>query len=63
MKLFVGHGAAFRHAAYDLGLLAFDDLARLSMYHAEPIVFRAEGGQWQRIEGGWKVRTREAAPD
>lgn len=63
LKLFVGHGAAFRHAAYDLGLLAFDDLARLSMYHAEPIVFRAEGGQWQRIEGGWKVRTREAAPD
>ena len=39
VKVFVGHGAAMRHAAYSLGVLRFEDIARLSMYHAEPVYF------------------------
>ncbi|MEW8430739.1 MAG: histidine phosphatase family protein, partial [gamma proteobacterium symbiont of Ctena orbiculata] len=37
VKLFVGHGAAFRHAAYHLGVLAFEQIAALSMYHCRPV--------------------------
>ena len=37
IKLFVGHGAAFRHAACVLGAMPYEDIARLSMYHARPV--------------------------
>ncbi len=59
LKLFVGHGAAFRHAAHHLGVLAFDDIERLSMYHAQPVLleYRPEG-PWQHVGGEWKVRRR-----
>jgi len=63
LKLFVGHGAAFRHAAYHLNALAIADLARLSMYHAEPVVFRVHDGAWTRIAGSWKTRSEDQAPD
>lgn len=57
LKLFVGHGAAFRHAAHHLGILGFEEIARLSMYHAKPIVFEVfENGQWQHVAGHWKQR-------
>ncbi len=57
VKLFVGHGASFRHAAYQLGIISFDDIARLSMYHAQPLYFEYfEDGHWQHIAGDWKVR-------
>ncbi|RED45805.1 histidine phosphatase family protein [Aestuariispira insulae] len=57
MTVFVGHGAAFRHAAYHLGVLAFEDIARLSMYHAKPVAL-ADGGDapWHHIAGEWKIR-------
>ena len=57
LKLFVGHGAAFRHAAYRLGVLRFEDIARLSMYHARPVYLEllTDGG-WQQVAGDWKVR-------
>ncbi|MFM9270754.1 histidine phosphatase family protein [Halomonas elongata] len=56
-KLFVGHGAAFRHAAYRLGVLAFDDIARLSMYHAASVYLeRFPDGRWRHIGGHWKRR-------
>jgi 2,3-bisphosphoglycerate-dependent phosphoglycerate mutase len=57
IKLFVGHGAAFRHAAWQLGVLAFDDIAKLSMYHARPVLleYQADGG-WRHLAGDWKQR-------
>ena len=38
VKLFVGHGAAFRHAAFHLGILEFEQLAQFSMFHARPVL-------------------------
>lgn len=59
LKLFVGHGAAFRHAAHRLGVLAFEDIARLSMHHAGPVYLeRLPDGRWRHIGGRWKVRGR-----
>lgn len=58
LKLFFGHGAAFRHAAYHLGVLSFDSIAQLSMYHAEPIFLELlADGSWQHIAGEWKQRS------
>lgn len=61
LKLFVGHGAAFRHAAYHMGVLSFEQIALLSMYHAQPVFleYRAEHG-WHHIGGEWKVRARHS---
>jgi 2,3-bisphosphoglycerate-dependent phosphoglycerate mutase len=57
LKLFVGHGAAFRHAAYRLGVLRFEDIARLSMYHASPVYLEFRGdGSWHQVAGEWKPR-------
>jgi len=56
--LFVGHGAAFRHAAHVLGALAFDDIAKLSMHHATPVALEIlTEGSWKHTAGAWKVRT------
>jgi 2,3-bisphosphoglycerate-dependent phosphoglycerate mutase len=49
LKLCVGHGAAFRHAAYKMDVLALDQLPLLSMHHAQPIVFRCS---WAAPEPG-----------
>ncbi len=57
VKLFVGHGAAFRHAALRLGVLQFEQIAQLSMYHARPIfVEYLPDGSWRHGRGEWKVR-------
>ncbi|MES9904951.1 MAG: histidine phosphatase family protein [Sedimenticola sp.] len=57
LKLFVGHGAAFRHAAYHIGVLRFEQIAQLSMYHARPILLEyLPNGQWRHIGGEWKIR-------
>ena len=57
MQLFVGHGAAFRHAAYHLGALAFEQIAKLSMFHATPVALQFMPDQpWQHVAGDWKVR-------
>ena len=57
IKLFVGHGAAFRHAAYHLGVLEFGQIRQLSMYHCQPVMIEyLPGGQWRHVEGEWKVR-------
>lgn len=65
LKVFVGHGAAFRHAACCLGLMSFDDIARHSMYHARPLFFQVfqeeEQLRWQPVEGQWKVRGERSA--
>jgi broad specificity phosphatase PhoE len=57
IKLFVGHGAAFRHAACVLGAMPFEDIARLSMYHARPVYLEvSDSGDWRHIGGEWKIR-------
>ena len=57
LKLFVGHGAAFRHAAYHLGILAFEQIAALSMYHARPVFLELQpDGRWRQTAGEWKQR-------
>jgi 2,3-bisphosphoglycerate-dependent phosphoglycerate mutase len=57
LKLFVGHGAAFRHAAYHLGVLKFEQIAQLSMYHATPVFLQYIPNEgWRHIGGEWKVR-------
>lgn len=57
MQLFIGHGAAFRHAAFHLGVLRFDQIAKLSMYHASPVAMAVCKEQsWTHVAGDWKVR-------
>ncbi len=61
LKLFVGHGAAFRHAAYQLGILKFEQIAQLSMYHGQPVfIERLKDGSWTHIAGQWKVRVKKS---
>lgn len=62
IKLFVGHGGAFRHAALHMGILKADDIPRLSMHHARPVFLQFEaGGKWRHIGGEWKIRGRKEA--
>lgn len=57
LKLFVGHGASFRHAAWQLGVLAFEQVAQLSMYHGSPVLLEyRDDGSWSHIAGDWKQR-------
>lgn len=61
LKLFVGHGAAFRHAAYHLGILQFEQIAELSMYHGQPVFIELlDDGTWVHIAGQWKVREKKS---
>jgi len=61
LKLFIGHGAAFRHAAYHMGVLSFDQIAQLSMYHAQPVFLEyLAGHRWQHVGGEWKVRAKHS---
>jgi len=57
LKLFVGHGAAFRHAAYHLNVLSLEQIPKLSMYHASPVFLEyMPNDQWSHVAGEWKVR-------
>jgi len=57
VKVFVGHGAAFRHAACHLGVLVSAQIAALSMYHVQPIYLeRLPDGRWRQLAGEWKQR-------
>ncbi len=59
LKLFIGHGAAFRHAAHHLGVLEFEQIAKLSMYHCEPVYLELmPDNGWRHIAGDWKVRKK-----
>jgi 2,3-bisphosphoglycerate-dependent phosphoglycerate mutase len=61
LKLFVGHGAAFRHAAYHMRVLSFEQIAQLSMYHAQPVFLEyLADNRWQHVGGEWKVRARHS---
>lgn len=60
MKLFVGHGAAFRHAAYHLGILELTQVSKLSMYHAQPVVLEYQASKgWFHVDGEWKPRPNQ----
>ena len=62
VKLLVGHGAAFRHAAYVLNVIDLQQVADLSMHHAQPVYLEyLEDGSWQHIAGEWKLRSRYGA--
>lgn len=62
ITLFIGHGASFRHAACELGILEFEQIAALSMFHAQPLYFEvSDDGSWHHIAGEWKVRTQNTA--
>lgn len=65
LKLFVGHGAAIRNAAVELGMLAEDELPRLSMHHARAVLcaYDAADGSFRHVAGEWKLRERNAAHD
>lgn len=63
LKVFVGHGGAFRHAAALLGLLDLAEVRRLSMHHAQPLLLeRGEDGRYTLLDGAWKVRSRKPSP-
>mgnify|MGYP000166839231 CR=1 FL=1 len=63
VKAFVGHGAAFRHAAHHLGVLSFEDIARLSMHHARPVFLEiSPSGEWRHVSGAWKIRGKGDTP-
>ncbi len=58
VKIFTGHGAAFRHAACHLGVLDFGQIRQLSMYHCQPVMIEyLSTGQWRHAAGEWKVRS------
>jgi 2,3-bisphosphoglycerate-dependent phosphoglycerate mutase len=62
VKLFVGHGGAFRFAAVRLGVLAEAEAVGLSMHHCSPLYLeRLRDGAWVHRAGSWKRRT--SAPD
>jgi broad specificity phosphatase PhoE len=61
VKVFVGHGAAYRHAAYHLGVLEFGQLTQLSMFHCQPVMIEClPDGNWRHVEGDWKVRAPQS---
>ena len=58
--VFVGHGAAFRYAAFHLGALELDRVAALSMHHGRPVFLQSGAdGRWRHVAGDWKLRARE----
>lgn len=63
LKVFVGHGAALRHAAFHLGVLTEPQIPRLSMFHARPVYLEKTADGWQHIAGDWKQRGGESYSD
>lgn len=64
VKVFVGHGAAFRHAAIHLGALSLQDMPKLSMHHARPVCLATgETASWSTEAGEWKQRERRPATE
>ena len=60
LKLIVGHGAAIRHAAVQLGILRAADVRSVSMHHAVPVFISPDSGRWDLIAGNWKPRVNES---
>lgn len=59
LYLVVGHGASIRHAAYQLGILGFSEIAKYSMHHAQPVIFSFDSdGRFEHVGGEWKLRRK-----
>lgn len=62
LKIIVGHGASFRHAAYRLGIIDFEEIVQYSMYHATPLFFEftkeknQQDWSFVKVHGDWKIR-------
>jgi len=57
--VFVGHGAAFRYAAFHLGALELERVAALSMHHGRPLLLESGAdGRWRHVAGDWKLRAK-----
>jgi len=57
LHVVVGHGAAFRHAACQLGVLLFGRIGDISMYYDQPVFLRLdENKKWHIAGGQWKPR-------
>ncbi|TDO98951.1 histidine phosphatase family protein [Marinomonas balearica] len=64
IKLFVGHGASIRHAAFHLNVINFCDIKRLSMYYGHPVVFEfVKDKHSTKLFGDWKKRQIQEVPD
>ena len=62
VKVYVGHGAAFRHAACQLGVLELSQVRQLSMHHCLPLLLEhLPDGNWLHIGGEWKVRPEHSS--
>ncbi|UTF59902.1 histidine phosphatase family protein [Gilvimarinus sp. DA14] len=57
LTVIVGHGAALRHGASNLGILSESDVANLSMHHAQPVIIACTEAGWVHLAGQWKPRT------
>lgn len=58
LKLFVGHGGCYRHAAVHLGALTIEEVSGLSMHYGGFVLLEeCEQASWQKIGGEWKVRS------
>lgn len=56
LKIFVGHGGAFRNAACELGVLTVQDVERYSMYCGQAVTLVRNIQGWQHFAGDWKPR-------
>lgn len=56
IKIFVGHGGAFRHAAHHFGVLSLARVAEVSMYCGRPVVLAFSDYRWQHVVGDFKPR-------
>lgn len=55
--VFIGHGAALRHAAAKLGVFDFEGARAVSMHYARPVTLEArDAAPWKRVYGEWKPR-------
>jgi len=66
LAIVVAHGASFRHAAHQLGILEQSDISKLSMYHCKPIFIEVPDvvtEKWSHVSGDWKVREQAEQPD
>lgn len=59
LKVFVGHGASIRHAAYHLGVMDYDEVRKLSMSHGQPVILEyIANDYWKHVAGEWKIRAK-----
>ncbi len=64
LTIHVGHGASFRHACHHLGLLEREQIAKLSMFHARPLLLCHNAhGKWDHLAGEWKIRRSTETPN